>query len=1016
MFMKIKTLRSKYIIRVCLLFLTLKSFSQTPILKNYSIKDGLPSSETYRVHKDYKGYIWIVSDMGVSRFDGYKFQNYTSKDGLPNNTVLGIYEDYQNRIWFWTLSGELAYFKNEKIHPLKSINIQLKKHISKGIINSISIDKNDTIHIGTFNVKGLFKVAFNMNKSRIIIDTTSKNGIYIDQIKTKKREATISLNSKTGLGSAAGENNRIPIYLRGNIGLNHTVFLNHHQYFSNPNQKCIRLNNGTILFTCDNLIYAINKQNQLSLLKKVQGRIIYLKEDPKGNVWVGTWDYGALFFPKGDLSLEPTVFLSGNSVSSIDEDQEGGLWFSTLENGIFYLSNQQFSHYSLRNGLKDEKINAVDIDLNGIIWTGSLKGHYTSIRNNSIHNFRLPPENIEPIIYQIHCDNNGVVYIGGSAFYSVNSNKTLKNICAEDGIFLSTSFCKSKYDNTVWSGSYGRIIKIKNGKATSTNTGFRINSICEGKKDEIFIGEINGLWSFKNRQLIYLGNNHSLLNNRIDDIKYHKQILFLATKGKGLVIKEGERIYQISEKNGLSSDNCKSVCIDDEGIVWVGTNKGLSRIIFKTKGNYSEYNLYNFTTVNGLISNEINQVVVKGNKVYVATNKGVTIFDKNSVKINQTAPPIYITKLLVNNRILPLKKKYNLTYNQNTFQISFIGLNYQSAGNVEYKYRIMGIDTNWHYTKYTRLDFTTLPHGDYTFEIYAKNNDGFWSRKPAILDISIEPPIWQTWRFRIFFGLILFFSIFFFARYRIQLLVKREREKTALYKKAAEQEKEKSELLQKASEMEMKFLSAQMNPHFTFNAMNSIQHFMLDHEPEKAQHYLAQYAKLIRRVLENNMEKFVPLDDELDMLEIYMEIESMRFSTPFEFEINVCKELEEKEYQIPPMILQPYVENAIWHGIFHKKEGVGKLTLSFSLEEDRMKCVIEDNGIGRKKAKEFNSSKKEHRSVGMLITQERLKHLQSDSDLDVHTKILDIVNENGEVCGTKVEVCLPLNSHPSVQK
>lgn len=1000
----------------CLLLLSGNGFSQTPLFKNYSVKDGLPSSETYRVHQDSKGYIWVVGDMGVSRFDGYRFQNYTTKDGLPENTILGLYEDYKHRIWFWSLSGQLAYFENEKIHPLTKVNQEIKSKFKGGIINSIALDKNDTLHIGSFHIRGIFKVFYNGEKQSLITDTTTNRGIYIQEIDCYKSEAVLSLNTELFFYNSLKHKLLEHLFLIDKGGKKQHVKRKwRHFNYSNPNQKCIQLNSKKILISFDNEIWEIDKKRMTQKIQ-FEKQIIYLKQGKEGDIWVGTYQHGVFLVQNGDFTKKPIQYLKGKSVSAVSEDTEGGIWFSTLENGIYYLSNQSFLHYNQSCGLMEEKINALDVDETETIWVGSEGGIYSSIDKNKIENYFLLYNRQEVTLKYINVFKRGEIVVGGRGIYRIKGKNILDSVTEGNKVFVSNSFIRTRYDGKLWSGGYGSIYEIKEGKGIYYGCTFRINTMCEEEKGSLLLGAIDGLWHFKNKQFIYLGNQHPLLKLRINDLKYNNKTIWIGTKEDGLIIKQGNRIYQIRETQGLISDFCKSVFVDKDGIVWVGTNKGLSRISFKKKNNFTHYQIYNYTTINGLISNEINQVVVKGNKVYVATNKGVTIFDKNNIRINHTTPPIYITRLSVNNRLFPVKNSYYLAYYQNTLKISFVGLSYKNAGHVEYKYRLQGLDTNWHYTKYKFIDFTTLPYGDYLFEVYAKNNDGYWSSKPAMMSFSIAPPFWHTWWFRILGGSAIIAGIFFFIRYRVRLIVKREKEKTALYKKAAEQEKEKSALFQKASEMEMKFLSAQMNPHFTFNAMNSIQHFMLDHEPEKAQHYLAQYSKLIRRVLENNMEKFVPLDDELDMLEIYMEIESLRFSTPFEFEINVCEELEEDEYQLPPMILQPYIENAIWHGIFHKKEGIGKIILLLSLEEDRIKCVIEDNGVGRKKAKEFNSSKKEHRSVGMLITQERLKHLQSDSDIDVRTKISDIVNEYGEICGTRVEVCLPLNSHPSVQK
>ena len=176
----------------------------------------------------------------------------------------------------------------------------------------------------------------------------------------------------------------------------------------------------------------------------------------------------------------------------------------------------------------------------------------------------------------------------------------------------------------------------------------------------------------------------------------------------------------------------------------------------------------------------------------------------------------------------------------------------------------------------------------------------------------------------------------------------------------------------------------------------------------KAQNYLSKYSKLIRLVLENNMQKFVLLEDELYLMKLYLEIESMRFDKNFDYKIEISDSLNRKEVMIPPMILQPYIENAIWHGIFHEEIKEAKLSIKFEKFNEFILCIIKDNGIGREKSKKFKNDDNKHKSFGLLITQKRLKYLHEDSDLNINVKISDILDDCNNVIGTKVEVLIPL--------
>lgn len=206
--------------------------------------------------------------------------------------------------------------------------------------------------------------------------------------------------------------------------------------------------------------------------------------------------------------------------------------------------------------------------------------------------------------------------------------------------------------------------------------------------------------------------------------------------------------------------------------------------------------------------------------------------------------------------------------------------------------------------------------------------------------------------------------------------------------------------------LEDRFLSSQMNPHFTFNAMNSIHHYIVYNDMEMAEKYLVKYSRLIRKVLENNMEKLVSIEDETKMLSLYMDIESMRFKDGFEYEITSGLALKEARYMIPPMILQPYIENAIFHGIIHKKRGKGKIIVSFEIENDKVKICIEDNGIGRDHSALNKKKSTSHKSLGMLITHQRIKYANASEE--IIPVVQDLKNQDNSTCGTKVILHLPI--------
>lgn len=307
------------------------------------------------------------------------------------------------------------------------------------------------------------------------------------------------------------------------------------------------------------------------------------------------------------------------------------------------------------------------------------------------------------------------------------------------------------------------------------------------------------------------------------------------------------------------------------------------------------------------------------------------------------------------------------------------------------------MDSSWTYSNNTFVQFTTLPPGNYRFVVYALNSDGQISSNPAIIKFGINPPFYKTWWFNLGLVILIFSLTYLFYKQRI--------------KSIQQQEKEKAEFSRKISESELKALRAQMNPHFMFNAINSIQNFVLKNDSKSAQKYLTKFARLIRSVLENSKYELVWLNKEVEALELYVELEALRSSFSFDYEIVLEDSLSAENLFIPPMIIQPYIENAILHGITPLSDRKGLLTIKFSKEGSVLKCIIDDNGIGRKKAKEIKERKMlSHQSMGMNVTQDRIDILNKQNH-NLLTKVIIIDKEqDGASVGTTVEITINIKN------
>ncbi|MDX1907660.1 MAG: histidine kinase, partial [Bacteroidia bacterium] len=347
-----------------------------------------------------------------------------------------------------------------------------------------------------------------------------------------------------------------------------------------------------------------------------------------------------------------------------------------------------------------------------------------------------------------------------------------------------------------------------------------------------------------------------------------------------------------------------------------------------------------------------------------------------------------------------------LRHTDNFFTLTFSAMSFTQPELNRYRWQLEGIDPAWvEGGNRHSVSYTNLPPGSYTFRVMAANNDGYWSEKPLTLRIRILPAWWQTIWFKVFLALIA--GIAGYTLYRSQ--IRRIRQSAENSRLAAAFAQEKAELNQRLTETEMTALRAQMNPHFLFNVLMSIDRYLLENSPQLASAFLTKFSRLIRLVLENSHSDQVILAQELEALRLYLELETLRFKEKVQWHFDIDPDIDLQYMRIPPMLIQPFVENAIWHGILHKEAGGHVLITLRQPTENLLQVTIEDNGIGRAKAAELKSrSVLRHKSFGMQLTQERLDMIFRRYEQEARIMVTDLTDAEGLACGTRVVVDIPV--------
>ncbi|OFX52044.1 MAG: hypothetical protein A2046_16620 [Bacteroidetes bacterium GWA2_30_7] len=487
-----------------------------------------------------------------------------------------------------------------------------------------------------------------------------------------------------------------------------------------------------------------------------------------------------------------------------------------------------------------------------------------------------------------------------------------------------------------------------------------------------------------------MGNIHPFLKNRITVLRWNEYLnaLVIGTKGLGLLIFKDNKVFQINKTKGISGSLVTSLQIKERDI-WVGTDNGLTKISF-AQNDIQNFSISNITTKNGLISNEVNSLYMYNDLIFAGTNGGLTYFNTKSYLINKIPPPVYISGLSVMQKDTIISNGIELDYDKNEITISYVGLSFKDAGNLEYRYKLEGTTGNWQTTRLTHIQYSKLAPGDYNFIVYASNENGVWSKTPAKISFVIHPAFWQTIWFRLLFILFIIAIVTMIYLYRLKII------------------KERNKLSQKANKYMLLSMGKQLNPHFIFNSLNAIQGFIFKNDKQSSNEYISEFALLMRKTLYNSQNDFIPLADEIELLTSYIKLEVMRFNNKFTYEITVDKQLEIANWKIPPFILQPYIENAILHGLRYKDE-TGHLILKLNYVNNHILCSVEDNGIGREKSEIINKeNRKGHISMASKITDNRINMINSLHNFNISMKYFDLQNENGLATGTRVDFVFPV--------
>lgn len=959
-----------------------KAFSQETVQKPYytppvahiTSDDGLASDETYSSIRDSYGYLWVGTDNGVSRLNGYEIENFTTNDGLIDNTIFQIRVDYQDRVWFAGYNNNLCYWdwKSEKFTPYEFNEILDKQTQKNFSITDFAFDKNGRLFVG-FTANGY--VIINQDGT---IHEKSLGPLNPDKdvhwvVGRKRFDGKLLSYGQQVLfhqldSTQISSSNYLLLNIEGFTSFkfpttNRVAFKSKYGYDLN------RIKNFyTSLIFNDQWQFFI--QPEISYTPKipedlfVEDKSIYIQSDKKYFLLHNE----ELFLLDSNLNkLNKVLSIKNHELSSIYSNDEEA-YINSLNKGIYIVN---LSGIITNKEIPDLNPVGMCLEKNSILifQDKSLEGYAEIVNDSLISHTTVPVLNFKNVNF------NSIVHFRDST--SKNSKSILSSTQSNQVKYLlrNTSQVEISYDHN----PSIKVLELNQRVFCSLNF-----------HDKVLYGGIDDLYVLEHDSALvpFEIPGISLKNTRIQGLQVFDDTLYIATKGNGLIIASDTLLYHINQKNGLSSNLINQILIYD-GIIWVATNQGIDGIELKEKPLLT----YHLDKENGCMRDNVKYMLIKDDHLFLAIKNGISKIDLSKLKgVNKENIKIRISEVTINDtlQLNPNDENISLSYNQNNIKFKYIGIPTHIGQSIEYRYMLEGLENQFTYTNSREIKYNSLNPGNYNLKLQAKTKNSPWPKEFVSTNFTINQIYWRTIWFK---ALVTLLSLGILISVFVLVLLN---------------EKKKNRLTQELNEIEQLALNAQMNPHFIFNALNSIQNYVLTNDKVLANKYLVKFSRLVRLVFENSKKQYITLEEELKACKLYLELESIRIENKLNFNLDIEPSLNSKTILIPCLLIQPILENAIWHGIVPLQTN-GTITLRvFPILNMEKLCIeVEDNGVGQNH--HSTKSTKNKSSSGIVLTQKRVKIFSETFNSFGSFEIEDLEMRNYNTTGTLVRIIIPLH-------
>lgn len=928
--------------------------------KRFGVDDGLPSSNVHEVYQDKKGFMWFATDQGLAKYNGTIFQVWDQSDDAPSSTFLHFYEEEPNRVWISSIENQVYCFNpfssTPVFHPfelndsLEQAFIRIKNYLH---IRNFWFDEAKNYHF-TFG-KGVGQIIMSQNGFTELTGETENGKTKGNTPHSRFQNILVMIPEKNDERAhvfsttinASGQAGKLLIYSSEEKD---TIDPGVHFDFSTRTELGVtddlRHSEG-IDFLLGNYLFRYSEGQIIFQELAYEGmKILHYKDQ----VIVATRS-GLEFFSK---DLKKCLFRTHPGVffTNLTMDHENGLWASSLSQGVFYFSNTELRNYHF-----------ADFSSNTI--SSIHPGHdfvCVQNRNNRVIVFKKDgsvSESFEKIAYSPPIFSSLANTDLSSYFEHVLSSDPEQTFYTNCYVPVNCKEIQRDYPPY-----HGKEVKIV---STYYDQGLTIYT-----EDEQFYEELDtpplrkhvlmddttilacstrGLWKIQNYTSLsrYLEHNEDL-NTILLDIQKFRDGYLILSETNGIIFLKDKVTKNINLHHSLELNNVLSMEVINDHEVWVGTSNGVSRIrVAKTLFDIEQNTL---TKSNGLPTTEALDLAHFNDTIWVATKNGVSFIPRHAKFTKNTFNKKYFqvdsiridgVKQYGDRPITRIEEGQNLEF-------FFTQISFRNEAPITFEYFIEGYSLQWEQLTEGKVSIPFLYYGTYTLKIRALSKN-YEKQSPIEFQIHVSPPFSKSWLGRLVYLTIGVILIYFLFRL---LLIRNNRKKEA-------------ELHQ--LKLELRALIAQMNPHFTFNTINSIQHYIIKKERDEALNYLSEFALLIRKALEFSRRELITLSEELDFLRLYTSLEQKRFDRPFEFKMELLLNSSKENILFPPLLLQPIIENSIIHGVSTSSR-LGEIKLSVEEFQNHFILLVQDNGKGFDPAV---NQKKDKDSVGLDILRQRIR-------------------------------------------